>query len=127
MVLVSVLSSGHETETKTKRSEIKTETETTIFRSRDQGLGLETTALISSQAAEMIRLSIPRTTLCKFPAHMSYVVAQVSIRGFEPGTVQLLIRRATTGPPRHTQYTITARAINSSRCIYHSDKQNVEI
>ena len=50
----------------------------------------------------MARLSRPRATVCRFPAHRNYAVTRVSAAEFEPGTVRLRIQRATTEPPRHT-------------------------
>ena len=43
------------------------------------------------------RLSRPRATVRKFPAHMNYAETKVSAMGFEPGTVGLRIQRTTGG------------------------------
>ena len=42
----------------------------------------------------MARLSKPRASVCKFPAHGNHAVTQVVVTGFEPGTVRLRIQGA---------------------------------
>ena len=49
----------------------------------------------------MDRLSRPRATVCKFPAHRNYAVTQVSTTGFEPGPSGYESSALTTRPPRH--------------------------